>query len=217
MPTIHKRLAINTYQGILENIEQWLNRQNAKLLSLAGRVTLTQSVHQALPIYSMQTTRLPTCITNKIDQACNKFIQCGNSDYKKMHLVGWSKLYQLKLYGGLGLKNLQLMNDTLLIRVGLGILSSPNSYWVQMVCSKYDFHTNSHNLVFHTRYRLYQWKALGRIQSDFLSNLWWIVGNGQKARCLWDIWVIDKPLYNLSIKYKAELVKQHISTNAVCL
>lgn len=104
-----------------------------------------------------------------------------------MHLVGWSKLCQPKLYGSLGLKNLQPMNYALLIRVGWGILSSPNSYWVQMVCSKYDFHTNSHNLVFHTRHGLYLWEALGRIWSDFLINLWWIVGNGQKARCLWDI------------------------------
>lgn len=29
--------------------------------------------------------------------------------------------------------------------------------------------------------------------------------------------MIDKPLYNLFIKYKAEPVKRHISINAVCL
>lgn len=29
--------------------------------------------------------------------------------------------------------------------------------------------------------------------------------------------MIDKPLYNLFIKYKAESVKRHISINAVCL
>ena len=34
-----------------------------------------------------------------------------------MHLVGWAKLCQPKLYGGLGLKNLQLMNDALLMKL----------------------------------------------------------------------------------------------------
>lgn len=73
MPIIYKSVTTGTYQGILEKVEQRLNGSNAKLLSLAGRVTLAQSVLQALPVYSMQTTRLPNGITNKIDQACRAF------------------------------------------------------------------------------------------------------------------------------------------------
>ena len=87
MPLLHSRVSKATYHGILEKVERKLNGWSAKFLSLAGRITLTQSVLQALPIYSMQTTRLPTAIITKIEQHCRRFIWSGNSEVKKLHLI----------------------------------------------------------------------------------------------------------------------------------
>ncbi|KAH9751256.1 putative ribonuclease H protein [Citrus sinensis] len=90
MPLLHSRVSKATYHGILEKVERKLNGWSAKFLSLAGRITLTQSVLQALPIYSMQTTRLPTSIITKIEQHCRRFIWSGNSEVKKLHLINWA-------------------------------------------------------------------------------------------------------------------------------
>lgn len=117
MPILHSRVNKATYQGILERAENCLSGWSAKLLFLAGRITLTQSMIQALPIYSMQTIRLPTNINKKIEKVCRKFIWCGASESKKLHLVNGANLCQPKEYGGLGFKDLQLMNDAQLMKL----------------------------------------------------------------------------------------------------
>ena len=53
VPIIHSRVNKLTYQGILDKVNQRLSGWNAIHLSLAGRITLTQSVIQAIPIYAM--------------------------------------------------------------------------------------------------------------------------------------------------------------------
>lgn len=74
MPLLHSQVSKNIYQGIVDIVERWLSGWNASHLSLVGRITLAQSVIQAVPIYAMQTTSLPMCVKAKIDQACKKFI-----------------------------------------------------------------------------------------------------------------------------------------------
>lgn len=116
MPILHSCVNKATYQGILERVENCLSGWSAKLF-LAGRITLTQSMIQALPIYSMQPTRLPTNINNKIENVCRKFIWCGASESKKLHLVNGANLCQPKECANLGFKDLQLMNDAQLMKL----------------------------------------------------------------------------------------------------
>lgn len=54
-------------------------------------MTLAQSVIQAIPIYVMQTTRLPEGIYAKLDKICRRFIWSGAASERKMSLVNWSK------------------------------------------------------------------------------------------------------------------------------
>lgn len=76
-PLLHSRLSKRTYHDIVDKVEKRLSSWNATPLSLVGRITLTQSVIQAIPIYAMQTTNLPISIKSKIDQACKRFIWSG--------------------------------------------------------------------------------------------------------------------------------------------
>ena len=98
-----------TYHEIIDKVEKHLLGWNASHLSLAGRITLTQSVLQAIPLYAMQMLELPTGVNN-IDQIYKRFIWSGSDDRRKMSLISWAKVCQLKIYGGSGLKNLRMMN-----------------------------------------------------------------------------------------------------------
>ncbi|KAH9666802.1 putative ribonuclease H protein [Citrus sinensis] len=84
MPLIHTRVNKSTYQSILDKVDNRLTGWNATHLSFAGRVTLAQSVLQAMPIYAMQTTFLPSPVRHKIDKSCRRFIWDGNSKSPKM-------------------------------------------------------------------------------------------------------------------------------------
>lgn len=69
---------------------------------------------QAIPIYVMQTLNLLTSVKSKIDQACKKFIWSGANNWRKMNLVG--RICQPKCCGGLRFKNLDFINQALLIK-----------------------------------------------------------------------------------------------------
>ena len=51
-------------------MDKRLTGWNVARLSLAGRVTLAQSVLQAMPVYAMQTTLLPPLVRHEIDKSC---------------------------------------------------------------------------------------------------------------------------------------------------
>lgn len=53
VPILHKRVNCRSFQFILNKVDQRLSTWKAKTLSFVGRITLTQSVLQALPTYVM--------------------------------------------------------------------------------------------------------------------------------------------------------------------
>jgi len=59
MHTINGRITRKTFQGLVDRIDQWLAGWSAKTLSLAGRATLVQSTISMIPLYAMQTAKLP--------------------------------------------------------------------------------------------------------------------------------------------------------------
>lgn len=87
MPIFHSRVTKATYQEILDKVQQRLLGWNAKHLSLEGRITLAQSVIQALPIYAMQCLTIPALVLNKNDQTYKHFIWSGNKEKRKLNLI----------------------------------------------------------------------------------------------------------------------------------
>lgn len=118
-------------------MEQRLSGWNVSHLSLARRITIAQSILQALPIYAMQSTDLPAGIKLKIDQACKRFIWSGVVTSQKLSMVSWNNICHPKINGGLGFKSLDGMNKSFLMKVGWGILLSPSSLWSQVLSTKY--------------------------------------------------------------------------------
>ena len=102
---------------ILDKIDQKLSGWAASQLSLARHIILTQSVFQAVPIYAIQTTNLPSSIKAKLDQLCRRFLWSGNDELRKMSLISWHNICQPKMAGGLGFKRLDVMNEVLLLKV----------------------------------------------------------------------------------------------------
>ena len=83
-------------------------------LSLGGRVTLINSVLDALPTYVMSLFPLPTNVEERLDKLRRDFLWSGNKEGKKIHLVKWQTTLLSKKTGGLGIKNLRVQNKSLL-------------------------------------------------------------------------------------------------------
>ncbi|KAH9757474.1 reverse transcriptase domain-containing protein [Citrus sinensis] len=166
VPLHHSRVSSSMFQNIVDKVEKRLSGWNASHLSLAGRITLAQSVLQAIPIYVMQTVSLPNGVRERIDRACMRFIWSGSSPQQKLSMVSWRHVCKPKAFGGLGFKSLAMMNRALHMKLAWGIISSPSSLWVQVLLTKYRVDRHNPPQVLLTRYGSHLWKSLGHVWSE---------------------------------------------------
>lgn len=72
----------------------------------------------------MQYVNLPVSIKAELDKICKRFIWSGANQQQKLSLVNWEMVCQPKDCGGLGLKNLDLMNKAMLmVKYGMRLCS----------------------------------------------------------------------------------------------
>lgn len=87
IPILHKRVTYNTYNFLVDKVNQRLSNWKAKMLSMVGRVTLVKSVLQATPSYVMQTVAFPIHVCDAIDQKCRAFVWGDDDQHKMLHTV----------------------------------------------------------------------------------------------------------------------------------
>ena len=188
MPLLHRRVSKQTYQGILDKIQQRLSGWAASQLSFVGRITLTQSVLQAIPIYAMQTTNLPASIKTKIDQVCRRFLWSGNDEMRKMSLISRHTICQPKLAGGLGFKRLEVMNEALLLKVAWNLITEPGKLCAQVLATKYRVSLSDIPQFLPTRHGSHLWRSVCRVWDHAKRGLRWNIGNGLRVQFWWDCW-----------------------------
>jgi hypothetical protein len=87
----------------------------AKLISLGGRFILLNAFISNLPIYWLSILKLPIFVKKRFDNLRKRFLWFGGSSVrKKYYLVAWKVVCTSKQQGGLGIKDLGLMNKALL-------------------------------------------------------------------------------------------------------
>lgn len=74
VPILHQRANQNQFNFILEKMQNKLVGWKMKVVPMAGRTTLIQSVTPAIPTYSMQTMVIPKQVCNDIDRINRNFL-----------------------------------------------------------------------------------------------------------------------------------------------
>ncbi|CAL1366122.1 unnamed protein product [Linum trigynum] len=146
VPVLHGIISKTTFKYILEKIDRKLTAWKAKTLSLAGRVTLAQSVLNAIPTYAMQTSMLPVSICDDIDRRIRRFVWGSQEGKRKVHLVSWEKVCTAKQQGGLGLRSARSLNLAYMIKLAWSILNNKDDLWVKVMQGKY-FHQREGRII----------------------------------------------------------------------
>ncbi|KAK2660241.1 hypothetical protein Ddye_006774 [Dipteronia dyeriana] len=89
VPLIHGRIKKDTYREILLKTQKRLSTWNTVSLSFADRYTLIKSITFAIPVYAMQSIKLPSKISTSHDKINRDFLWGNSVDRKKVHLVKW--------------------------------------------------------------------------------------------------------------------------------
>ncbi|CAH9085655.1 unnamed protein product [Cuscuta epithymum] len=136
-PIIHGRKSKDKCAFILGRVKQRLASWKEKVLNLAGRKTLVQSVTTAIPQYVMQSSLILMSICDSIDKINRNFLWGHKGDRSKIHLVNWDEVCKPKEEGGLGIRKAWYNNLALISKLGWDIMMDAQKLWVKVFKAKY--------------------------------------------------------------------------------
>jgi hypothetical protein len=189
VPALSKAPRRSDFQYLVEKVKVKLAGWKAQQLSLAGRITLAKSVIQAIPIYPMLSMKVPIGCLNEIQKIQRPFIW-GDSDNKRhTHMVGWNIMTLSKQSGGMGFKNLQMMNEACLLKMNWALVKGESGLWGQVLLGKYGRGREvKEGLVAHQA-DSNLWKTLVKLWPKLQEHVYWAVGNGSSINVWNDRWI----------------------------
>jgi hypothetical protein len=122
---------------MLDAIKNRLGSWGNKYISLGGRIVLINAVLNALPIFYLSYIRMPAKVWKEVVKIQRNFFWRGLSLKRRMCWVKWEDICKPKNEGGLGVKNLHVMNLSLLAKWRWKLLSGGNELWKKVVLAKY--------------------------------------------------------------------------------
>ena len=178
-----------------EKLEKHLDGWKDKSSSIGGRYVLIQSALCGVPIYHMSMYLLPDTNIEKMSKVIRKFFWQGNATKKKYYMVKWNLITKPKRKGGLGLKNMKLLNVSLLCKWWWR-LESEEGLWQEVVKKKYGIE--------HGIWRIARrqndsaiWKDLLKVKHIYLQGRVMMVNSGECTDFWHDAWCGGKPFSEL--------------------
>jgi hypothetical protein len=133
-------LPMGTTKPKVEDFSPLVNKVERRItamvswLFMAGRATMVDSTVSSVPIYSLCSVKMHATNINSIDRARKHGLWRGSDIAGKgKPLVAWDKVTTPKGKGGLGLKNLRLMNEALLLKHMHKFYNKEDVPWVQLI------------------------------------------------------------------------------------
>ena len=137
LPLGTTKLKIEEFALLLDRVERKLTACST-MLSYSGRVEYINTVITPTASYAMCTLKLHKGVIHSIDGIRKQCLWRGNSERKKGgNLAAWPLVQRPKHKGGLGIKNLKLQNDALLLKHLHKFYSKADIPWVQQIWFKY--------------------------------------------------------------------------------
>jgi len=163
MPFLYLGIPIGTnprhsaiWDPVVRKCEGKLARWKQKHVSYGGRVTLINSVLTALPIYFLSFFRIPDKVVDKLINIQRRFLWGGGLEQQKIAWVNWKIVCLPKDKGGLGIKDLQVLNTALLGKWSWELFQNHGDMWTRILTSKYG-----------------GWRSLADARSSSHLSPWW--------------------------------------------
>lgn len=179
-------------QALADKAKAKLTGWKGKLLSMAGRVQLTQSVFQSMLLHSFSVYKWPSSLLRPLSRCARNFIWSGDVTSKKSVTVSWRQICAPKNEGGLGLRDLGSLNTTALLKLGWLIITT-DSPWSIYLRERFKLHGRLYSCSYK---RSSIWPGIKSILHILFQNCRWVIGNGSTTSLWVDKW-LDKPIVDV--------------------
>jgi len=197
MPLGAESKSSGIWNEVVEKCERRLVNWKSQYLSLGGRLTLINSVLDSMPTYMMSIFPIPDGVINRLDAIRRNFLWEGNSDTRKFHLVKWDKLIGSKQKGGLGVRNLKIQNQSLMMKWLWRLASSEQALWKELIKQKYEMEDHWSTKMVTSTYGTSIWRAIRNFWPKLRENCSIRIGNGMKVSFWEDSWLEQGSLKTL--------------------
>jgi hypothetical protein len=112
----------------------------ANKLNHAGRLQYITSVLSSIPVYYMSTVLFSKTFINKINSIIRKFWWAGmqaENPTNPLAFRSWDDISKPKAKGGLGIRDMELINKSLLIQTAWNIVTDKNPFLSNILKAKY--------------------------------------------------------------------------------
>ena len=186
--------SFGTWEPLVEHLSRRLNTWGHKYISLGGRIILLNSVLNAKPIFYLPFLRMSANVWRRIVRIQREFLWGGVGGGRKISWVNWNSVCQAKENSGLGLRDVRVLNVSLLAKWKWRLLDGETGLWKPVLVKRYG--PNVTTLVegavaHHWRSASTWWRDVVNLdnfgaQGWFSSELTTMVDNGMNSS-LWNV------------------------------
>ncbi|KAL0455324.1 UNVERIFIED_CONTAM: hypothetical protein Slati_0871600 [Sesamum latifolium] len=192
VPLVSSRLSRADCHPLIQKVDRRLAGWNHLTLSFAGRVQLIKSVLSSLHTYWASAFILPKAVLKVIEERMRSFLWKGASG-RGAEKVSWKQICRPKKEGGLGIRQVVYMNQSLMLKYIWCILQEDKrSIWVAWVL-RYQLQ-NQTLWTAKVSNATWCWKKLVNLSAFIKPGLNYRVGNGYKFKLWLDLWHERIPL-----------------------
>ncbi|OMO91484.1 reverse transcriptase [Corchorus capsularis] len=137
LPIMIGRSKVREFRYIKDRLIQCVQRWSSKLFFIAGKAVMIQSVAQAIPVYLMSIFRFPKSFIQELNGVIAKFWWGDTDNRRLIHWKSWESLCVSKADGGLGFRDFEAFNLSLLAKQCWRLVQNPNPLCFRILRAKY--------------------------------------------------------------------------------
>lgn len=126
-----------------------------------------------------------------------------------MNNISWDTICNPKDQGGLGIRNIHVLNQAYFIKLGWALINDLNVLWVHILYSKYKCGVASILTIAKGHHSSYIWNVVVNNWDHVLSNLAWSINNGHITRFLMDDKISGLGPFNMLLEDNIPILKKH--------
>ncbi|KAL9673458.1 hypothetical protein QQ045_029716 [Rhodiola kirilowii] len=172
LPLLAGQKKSELFRCIVDKIWSKVKDWKYRLLSAGGREVLVKAVIQAIPTYMMSVYSFPRKIIAEINKLMLQFWWDKKGSGKGINWISLNTMQKKKCEGGLGLKDLAVFNEAMLLKIAWRIGKQPELILSRVLLAKYCKNGN----IFDARLGSnpsHIWRGVMKSMSVFLKGLWW--------------------------------------------
>jgi hypothetical protein len=120
---------MTTWEPLLESLPNRLGAWGNKYISLGGRIVLLNAVLNAILVFYLSYLKIPVHVWKKIRMIQREFLWGGKQGRKKISWIKWDTVCRPKSKRGLGVRDVRVVNISLLTKWRWRLLDGTNMMW----------------------------------------------------------------------------------------